>query len=804
MARLWCGDLRLRGRRPGRGAFRLPASACRAALLRLPGWRRRWLLALAVCVSSAWGVHSIRDYFPLAPQSVWTLADVDGEPADDEGFAWAVAGNAPETIGSHQAWAVGVSTVSPADSRNGDRLYWNFYNGGADLGLYGLYENAGVPPLAANQAIAFSRPLRVGAERMAAGWNDTTTADATFRVTVLPGVTIPVSGTVTAAAALAERREFVDTPLGRFYDVLVITLSVNGAAYGFSLPPLFEGTLFLARGVGLVRFVRNRDPASLQAQAIAGGQLGGVPIAPPPPPAPQGVTIVADDLETGENGDGARFTVVLDAPPAAPVALTLVCDDPAEVSLGPGGASVELWFTPEDWDVPQTVAVTGLDDAEWDGHQTCRVTFAIRSEDPDYAALDPAAWTLTFTNLDDENLDIEDYFVIAPGSQWHYVPFDEAAGAVLSEAGLSWCVEDVQGAMHGVAATAIRTDFDESGGLLDGIANYWSLSPSGDLLLHGVRQAVPIEQDVSYLGGTYHVVVPAQTVVFAEPLRVGARGMVAHVVLEGETTAALQVTGLPLISSVPVRVASRTELLGMRDRKRTALGTFVQVPVLSLAVSASALGETVQDQGGILFLARQVGVICQNAAGQPDAPVGLSLDGGTAGGIPIAADEADDGALSLTLRLQPGWNLISVPFAPENPDPGALFGDAILGRVWELRGRAFVPAAVIRPGVGYWVYRNPAFAPGEAAAGLAVRGFPAPASVRDAVCGWILAGPICGDPGAVLPLPVLSASGGAPVCWFAWVWQDGALVPADELRVGQGAWLLVESAGPLDLSARRP
>jgi hypothetical protein len=761
------------------------------------------MVLAAVARSGAASTYSIRDYFPLQPDSTWVLVDVDGEPADDEGFSWTVLGGGPQTIGAHQAWAIGTDTVSPADPREGDRLYWNTFGAGADLGLYGVYENAGATPLAGNQTIAFGQPLRVGAERMSVGWSDTTTASATFSVTVF-GRTFAAPGTATATAAVAQHRDQLDTPLGTFYDVLVLTLNVNGTASLFGLPvfqgPLFQGTLFLARSVGLVRFTRALDPYSPQAQAIASGLLAGVPIAPPPPPLPQGVTVDAPDRLTGENGDTARFTVVLDAAPVADVALTLSCDDPTEASLATGRRSLGLVFTPTDWDVPQAVSLVGLDDPDWDGHQTYQVTFAIESADPAYAVLDPTPWTLTCTNLDNESMDIADYFILLPGSHWRYVPYDEAAGTVVADIGYVWSVEETQPLMHGVPVTAIRTDLDQGESPLNGAANFWSLDAGGALLLHGVRLPVPIERDIEYLGGTYHVVVPAQTIEFAAPLVAGTRGMVAHQVLSGSTSAVVEVTGLPLITSLPIQISSHVELLGLRERKRTPCGTFLRVPYLQMLLSIRALGESVQDQGGVLFLARGTGVIGQNLADQPDAPVGMGLAAGTAGTVPIVPDEPDDGLLSIALPLRWGWNLVSVPFEPLDPSPRGLFGEAILGHTWELRAMALTPATRIVPGCGYWVYRSPTFAPGLPTAEVLVRGTPAPRTTRDARRGWILAGPITPDPAAVLPLPLLSAAPGTPVCRLAWVWQEYGLAPVQEVPAGLGAWFLVESAGPVELA----
>lgn len=91
-------------------------------------------------------------------------------------------------------------------------------------------------------------------------------------------------------------------------------------------------------------------------------------------------------LTTSENGDTANVLVSLDTPPAAPVTLPVTVTPATEVSVHPD----RLVFTPETWNLPQTLTLVGLDDATVDGP----VPFTLQigppqSDDPDYAALQP-------------------------------------------------------------------------------------------------------------------------------------------------------------------------------------------------------------------------------------------------------------------------------------------------------------------------------------------------------------------------------------------------------------------------------
>jgi hypothetical protein len=121
------------------------------------------------------------------------------------------------------------------------------------------------------------------------------------------------------------------------------------------------------------------------------------------------VTTADDDVagftvtETGgttvsEGGTTDNFTVVLDAQPVTNVVFTVVSGDVGEATVAPA----TLTFQPADWNVPQTVTVTGVDDFAPDGDQITTVTIAIdaASSDNDFDPLAPQ--TVTVTTLDDD------------------------------------------------------------------------------------------------------------------------------------------------------------------------------------------------------------------------------------------------------------------------------------------------------------------------------------------------------------------------------------------------------------------
>ena len=100
-----------------------------------------------------------------------------------------------------------------------------------------------------------------------------------------------------------------------------------------------------------------------------------------------GATISVDDNLTSEDGDTGSFSIVLDSQPLADVTIEL-----SSANTGEGSLEVDsVTFTSENWNVPQTITVTGVDDdpAVGDGaQQYLIITGNVTSDDPGYEALD--------------------------------------------------------------------------------------------------------------------------------------------------------------------------------------------------------------------------------------------------------------------------------------------------------------------------------------------------------------------------------------------------------------------------------
>ena len=111
-----------------------------------------------------------------------------------------------------------------------------------------------------------------------------------------------------------------------------------------------------------------------------------------------GITVSpTSGLITSESGGSASFSVALDTPPTHGVTI------PVSSSISSEGTvdKTSLTFTPSNWDLPQIVTVTGVDDADVDGDQlyTIDVDPAV-SDDSNYDGLD--AVDVAAVNLDND------------------------------------------------------------------------------------------------------------------------------------------------------------------------------------------------------------------------------------------------------------------------------------------------------------------------------------------------------------------------------------------------------------------
>ena len=111
---------------------------------------------------------------------------------------------------------------------------------------------------------------------------------------------------------------------------------------------------------------------------------------------PAGVALSATTATVSETGTTDTFTVVLDSEPASDVTIGITSADTGEVTVSPA----TLTFTSANWNSPQTVTLTGVDDALVDGDINTAVTVSVDGGPADYTAL--ANQTVTVTTTDDD------------------------------------------------------------------------------------------------------------------------------------------------------------------------------------------------------------------------------------------------------------------------------------------------------------------------------------------------------------------------------------------------------------------
>ena len=164
-----------------------------------------------------------------------------------------------------------------------------------------------------------------------------------------------------------------------------------------------------------------------------------------------------------EAGSAATFTVVLDTQPSSNVVLTVVSADTGEATVSP----TPLTFTTGDWNTPQTVTVTGVDDSVDDGNQDTTITIAVDDGNSDNAFDGLADQTVTATTTDNDDS------VSTPG----------APSAVLAVAGpqsalVTWEAPTSDG---GASVTAYQVDYSSDTGIT------WTTTATDATLSHAVE-----------------------------------------------------------------------------------------------------------------------------------------------------------------------------------------------------------------------------------------------------------------------------------------------------------------------------
>jgi len=201
-------------------------------------------------------------------------------------------------------------------------------------------------------------------------------------------------------------------------------------------------------------------------------------------------------LATSEAGGSASFSIVLDAAPTDDVTIDIASSDVSEGTTG----QTSLTFNSTNWNIPQDVLVTGVDDPDEDGDVVYSiVTSAAVSSDSRYNGLDVN--DVQLTNVDDE------VPAATPIAHW---ALEEGSGVVAADSSGNGLDGTLIGGLDATGWTtdpAPTTEVNLASLRFDGVNDYVSL-PSGGPLDVGTNEVtvslwVKLEQLPNALGSKF-------------------------------------------------------------------------------------------------------------------------------------------------------------------------------------------------------------------------------------------------------------------------------------------------------------
>ncbi len=205
----------------------------------------------------------------------------------------------------------------------------------------------------------------------------TFTATAEGNVVGDQTVNLALTGTASAADFTGAIPAQITIPNGSKTGQVTLTVYDDSLAEGTETATLTISNP--SSGIGL-------GTTTNQSVTIADNDTAGVTITP------------TTGLTTTEAGGKATFTVQLNSQPTANVAIGLTSNNTAEGKVDKSSVT----FTPNNWNLAQTVTVTGVDDLIADGNQAYKIITAadITTADVNYKNLKPA--DVALTNIDNE------------------------------------------------------------------------------------------------------------------------------------------------------------------------------------------------------------------------------------------------------------------------------------------------------------------------------------------------------------------------------------------------------------------
>lgn len=224
------------------------------------------------------------------------------------------------------------------------------------------------------------------------------------------------------------------------------------------------GKIYFGDGTLKAGYRANFDGSGIAAVVSTQQRLRGIAIAHP---GPEISVTHRTGLVTSENGGSDIFRVSLTTQPTGDVTIALSSSDTTEGTL----STSSLTFTPANWNVTQTVTVSGVNDTVVDGDIAYTIVLAPAvSTDLNYQSFNPA--DVSLVNLDDDVLPTK-FYVVNDATQNQTYEYNASGGLVES-----YNLNSGNTAPRGAAST-IASD---KVWVVDANRNVYVYNPAGGLL----------------------------------------------------------------------------------------------------------------------------------------------------------------------------------------------------------------------------------------------------------------------------------------------------------------------------------
>ena len=191
-------------------------------------------------------------------------------------------------------------------------------------------------------------------------------------------------GSFVCAATIA------DVGSNKFSEAQAVAVDSAGNVY---MSGYFNRTVDFDPSTEAARFTSLGNSEGFVARYSPACALGDADVAVAP--TPPSFSVAGTPIVVSEAGSTDSVTVMLNTQPTSDVTISVVLSSDSEAGVD----VTELTFTPDTWNEPKTVTVTGRDDDVDDGDQDTMMTFS-SSGAAAYAALDDQS--VTITTVDDE------------------------------------------------------------------------------------------------------------------------------------------------------------------------------------------------------------------------------------------------------------------------------------------------------------------------------------------------------------------------------------------------------------------